>query len=176
MKKIQVSLAIVSLLVASAFTTLQSINWKIKEDAYSIKFTGPKVDGTAKGLKATIAFDEAQPEKSKISASIDVNTINTGNGMKNKHAKSTEGLNAKKFPEITFVSKSISGKNGAYVAQGSLTIKGISKDISLPFTYEKTGTEAVFKGKMSVVSKDFNITKSGAPDKFDIELNIPVIH
>jgi polyisoprenoid-binding protein YceI len=173
MKKIKLVLATLTLLIASAYTAIQSVSWKVKEDAYAITFNGPKVEGTAKGLKATIVFDEAKPEKSKFSASIDVNTINTGNGMKNKHAKSEDALDAAKFPMITFESSSITGSNGTYTALGKLTIKGITKEISLPFTFQK-GAESAFKSKFSILSKDYNITRSGVPDKFEIELNIPV--
>jgi len=162
------------ILIASAYTVIQSANWQIKEDAYSVTFKGTKVEGTIKGLKAIILFDEKRPEASKITATLDANTLNTGNGMKNKHAKSTEGLDAKKFPEVHFESVSVTGKNGSYTAVGKLTIKSITKEVDLPFTFENKGAEGVFKGKMSILSKEYNITKNGAPESFEIEIIAPV--
>lgn len=174
MKNIKLALGALTVLAASAFTAIQSTNWKLKEDAYSVTFKGKKVEGIIKGLKTNISFDEAKPENSKITASLDVNSINTGNGMKNKHAKSEDALAADKFPTINFESVSVTGKNGTYTAHGKLTIKGITKDINLPFTFENKGAGAEFKGKFSIAPKDYNITKGGTPETLEIEISTPV--
>ena len=50
----------------------------------------------------------------------------------------------------------------------------VSKEIKLPFSFERTGTSAVFKGKFSISPKDYNITKFGTPDPIEIELMVPV--
>ena len=42
-------------------------------------------------------------------------------------------LRCEKFPDITFQSKSVEKKGNDYVAHGTLTIKGVSKDVDLPF-------------------------------------------
>jgi polyisoprenoid-binding protein YceI len=175
MKKIKLTIGVFTVLIASAFTVIESVNWKVKEDIYAVNFSGGKVKGIIKGLKSTIVFDEVNPEKSKISASLDVSTINTGNGMMNKHAKSESALDAEKFSTITFEATSISKKGTAYEATGKLTVKGVTKEIVLPFTFENKGAEAIFKGTFSIVPKDYGVTRSGTPDKLDIELNIPVI-
>jgi polyisoprenoid-binding protein YceI len=174
MKSIKLALGALTVLVASAFTAIQSTNWKLNENTYSVTFKGKKVDGVIKGLKTNIEFDEAKPENSKITASLDVNTINTGNGMKNKHAKSEDALDAKQFPTINFESVSVSGKSGVYTAIGKLTIKGVTKEISLPFTFENKGAESEFKGKFTIIPKDYNITKGGTPETLEIEITTPV--
>ncbi len=174
MKNLKLIAGVFVILTTSAFTVLQSTNWKVKEDAYTVTIKGTKVDGIIKGLKATILFDETKPEASKISATLDANSLNTGNGMKNKHAKSEEGLDSKKFPEIKFEAVSVTGKAGSYNAAGKLTIKGITKDVNLPFTFQNKGAEGVFTGKLNILSKDYNITKSGVPESFEIEIITPV--
>lgn len=175
MKKTGLILSTLIVLALSAFTVLESINWKLKDDTYTVSFKGGKVDGTMKGLKATIMFDEADLSKSKITASMDVKTINTGNGMMNKHAKSEDALNADKYPLITFVSESIVKKAPGYEAKGKLTLKDVTKEITMPFIFEAKGTEGVFKGNFSIVPKDYNITRGGTPDKLDLEIIIPVV-
>ena len=170
MKNIKLTLiTATTILFASAFTVIQSVNWKIKED-YSVKFTGKKVDGIFKGLKADINFNESDLGKSKISASIDATTANTGSGMMNKHAKSEDGLNAAKFPIINFESTSIAKTASGFEAVGKLTLKGITKDIKFPFTF----TNQTFNGKFTVAPKDYDVTRGGTPDEITIELNIPV--
>lgn len=169
MRNIKLLIGAATILLASAFTVIESVNWKIKED-YSVKFSGGKVNGTMKGLTATIIFDEANPEKSKITASIDAKTVNTGNGVMNKHAESPEALDTGKFPVITFASTTISKKDGGYEMVGNLTMKGITKEVKFPFTF----SNEVFSGKFSIVPKEFDITRGGTPESLEIELNIPV--
>lgn len=174
MNSLKLGIGATAVLIATAFTVIHSTNWKLKEEAYSVTFKGGKVEGVIKGLKTSITFDEAKPENSKITATLDVNTINTGNGMMNKHAKFEDGLDAKKFPSINFESLSVTVKSGKYSANGKLTIKGVTKEINLPFTFENKGLESLFKGKFNIKPKDFNITRGGTPEALEIEITAPV--
>lgn len=174
MKTLTIITATASVLLASAFTMYQSVNYKVKDDAYAITFKGGRVEGRFKGLKASILFNESSPETSKIVATIDATSIETGNSLRDKHAKSENGLNAKVFSLIGFESTSITGKSGVYEAQGKLTLKGTTKIVKLPFTFEHKGTESLFKGKLTIVPNDYNITKAGTPDVVEIDLTIPV--
>ncbi len=174
MKKYNYLIVFAVLICASAFKFIDAVNWKVKGDASVITLKGGKIDAQMKGLKATILFDDANPEKSKFSATLEAKTFNSGNGMMNKHAQSEEALNTEKFPLISFESTSVTGKDGAYTAQGKLTIKDVTKDIALPFSFEQKGAESLFKGKFSIVPKEFNITRGGTPDKLEIELTVPV--
>lgn len=126
------------------------------------------------GLKASIHFNEDSPETSKIVATVDATTINTGNGLFNKHAKAENALNTKAFSIIGFESTAIIGKDGTYEAIGKLTLKDVTKEIKLPFTFERKGEDFLFKGKFSIVPEDFHITKMGTPDLIEITLTIPV--
>src|ERR1700754_4740839 len=115
MKKIIYPIAALALLLASAFTVIKSQDWKIS-DNYAIKFDGGDPSGEFKGLKGNISFDAADLKSSKFDVSIDVATINTGNGMKNTHAKSEKWFDAEKYPTIKFKSSSITKTATGYSA------------------------------------------------------------
>lgn len=160
-------------LSASAFKVATNATlWKVKEDAYSVKFTSKKFDGTFKGLKSELLFDENNPTASKLTATIDANTINTGNGMRNGHAK--KGLDAKTFPTVKFESTSINKNANGYEATGNLTIKDVTKQIKIPFTFSKTVDGGVFAGTFSVKPAEYNVTRGGTPEVLDFQLSIPV--
>ena len=152
----------------------ESINWNLKSTGVSITFQGGRVKGNITGIKATLLFDEANPEKSHLTAVLDVNTVTTGSGLMDKHAKSESGLNAEKFKTITFESTAVLKKPEGYHALGKLTLKGVSKEIVLPFTFENKGTEGLFKGKITLFTKDYGITRWGTPDQLDIDIVVPV--
>lgn len=166
--------ASVILFTASAFVIRAVTNYKIVDKKYSVKFSTTEAEGIMKGLKGTIKFDESDLASSSMNVSVDVNTINTGNGMKNKHAKDKEWLDAATYPTIKFVSSSFSKTAKGYDVQGNLTLKGVTKKITIPFTFTKAGTGGTFKGGFSVARKDYNITTEGVGDVLKIDLTVPV--
>lgn len=179
MKTIKI-IIVATLLSASAFTVIKSVLWKVKED-YSIK-TGVCV---FKGLKATLIFNEEKPGSSQIIASIDARTINTGNGIMNAHAREKEALYTEKYPLITFSSTAIKKISASrYEATGNLTLKGITKEIKLPFTFDSKNNiidrfpmvaKETFDGKITIHPKDYNITREGTPEEVIVEISIPVV-
>jgi polyisoprenoid-binding protein YceI len=146
-------------------------NWKVKGE-YEVKFENGSMHGTFKGLKADIQFDKAHPEEAKISATIDATSLATGFFIKTSHAK--DAIDAEKYPTISFISSSVSKSGSAYQAMGKLTLKGVTKPVTIHFTFDDKGNEGVFKGDFKIVPKDFTITKNGAPDELTIHLNVPV--
>ncbi len=159
-------------LLASAFTLLQSLDWKIG-DNYSVKFDGGDPSGVFTGLKGTIQFDANNLTASKFDCTVDVGSINTGNGMKNTHAKSDKWLDATKYPLIRFASKTIKKTPAGYEATGTLDFHGVQKEITLPFTF----TDNVFAGTFEVNRMDYGINTAepnhGA-QVLKVSLNVPV--
>ncbi|MCU0422001.1 MAG: YceI family protein [Bacteroidia bacterium] len=173
MKKLIYPLMITIFLGSSAFKVVHNATlWKVKEDAYSVKFTSNKFDGTFSGLKTELLFDENNLAASKMIATIDANTINTGNGMRNGHAK--KGLDTKNFTTVKFVSTSIEKATNGYAVIGNLTIKDVSKQIKIPFTFTKTPDGGIFAGSFSVKPAEYKVNKSGTPEQLDFQLQVPV--
>jgi len=153
----------------SAFAAAAS--WKVK-GSYEVKFENGAIHGTFTGLKTDIDFDKAHPEQAKISASIDANSLSTGFFIKTSHAK--EAIDAEKYPTISFASTSVSKSGNGYQAVGKLTLKGVTKAVTIHFTFDDKGNEGVFKGDFKIIPKEFNINKNGSPDNLTITLNVPV--
>ena len=172
MKKFIYPIAALALLTASAFTVVKSQDWKIS-DSYSVKFDGGDPSGEFKGLKGNISFDPNDLASSKFDVSIDVASINTGNGMKNTHAKSDKWFDAEKYPTIKFTSSAITKTATGYAATGTLDMHGVQKTITLPFTF----TNNVFAGSLQVNRMDYNINTAepnhGAT-QFKVDINVPV--
>lgn len=170
MKKIIYPLLMLLIVSISAFA-LALTNYKVKTP-YEVKFSGGRISGVFEDLKANIQFDKENPEQSKISATINVESIATGFFIKNNHAK--DALDADNHPTITFVSTAVSKSGNAYQAAGKLTMKGVTKPVTIHFTFDDKGNEGVFKGNFKVVPKDFSITRNGSPDELTIDLTVPV--
>src|SRR6187402_953326 len=84
MKKVFYPIAAALIVLASAFTIIAAQDYKIS-DGYAVKFEAAGASGIFKTLKGDISFDEKNLAASKFNVTIDVASINTGNGLKNTH-------------------------------------------------------------------------------------------
>jgi polyisoprenoid-binding protein YceI len=175
MNKLFYPVAAVLILAGSAFTFFAAPGWQIAE-GYSITFSGSDADGIFKDFKGTLAFDEQNPAAGQFDVVIDVASINTGNGLQNKHAKSDEWFDAAKYPQIHFVSQSFTKTAAGYQVTGTLDMHGVKKPVTLPFTFAKTAKGGTFAGSFTVNRNDFKIGKPGGDvgEQIKIDVNVPV--
>ena len=169
------SIAAALLIASTAFS--QSTNWKVDTSKATIKIitSGPfgEVDGSLAGLVATIAFDDKNPSTGSFTATVDPKTINTGVSLRNTHLREKEEFfNTSKYPLISFKSKKIEMSLMGYTLTGDLTIKEVTKEIVIPFTFEKTDTGATFKGEFTMDAHDYTVGNSSKSVK--VILEVPV--
>ena len=173
MKKYITSMAAL-LISAAALAFAATQNWQIGAK-YNITFSNADVSGIFKTFKGAIAFDEKNLDASKFDISIDVASINTGNGLQNQHAKSAEWFDAAKYPQIIFKSKKIVKSGAGYQVTGDLTIHGVTKEISFPFTFQNKGASGVFAGTFSVNRSDYHVGKAGeVAEVVKLSISVPV--
>ena len=163
------------ILAGSAFTFITTQNWQIAE-GYSVNFTSDDASGIFKGLKGGVVFDEQNPAVSKFDVTVDVATLNTGNGLQNKHAKSDEWFDAVKYPVIHYVSRQVTKSGSGYQVAGDLEIHGVKQFVLIPFTFQKTATGGIFAGKFTINRNDFKVGKPGGDvgEVIKIDLQVPV--
>jgi polyisoprenoid-binding protein YceI len=90
------------------------------------------VRGTFDKVTGTVEFDGKDITKAKISATIDVATVNTRVQARNDHLRTADFFNVAKFPAMTFASTSITpAAPGKFKLNGNLTILGVTKPVSL---------------------------------------------
>jgi polyisoprenoid-binding protein YceI len=180
MKLLQLPLYITAIFLC-AFTAAIVTNWHINEEDYVIKFHSRSAKGTIKGLNGEIRFDSTDLQHSHFDVTVDVHTLNTGNKLKNKHALGKSFFDVEHYPTIGFVSDSISrtyygvhSPSEHYYVYGRLRIKDVTKNIVIPFNFERTGNKGIFKGKFSINRKDYHLRRFAVSKVVSIELNIPV--
>ena len=163
------------LLAGSAFTFIAAQDWQIA-DGYNIAFTSDDASGIFKGFKGNIAFDEQNPATAKFDVTIDVASINTGNGLQNKHAKSDEWFDAAKFPVIRYTSQKVTKTASGWLVTGDLEIHGVKKSTPIPFTFKKTAAGGLFAGSFTVNRNDFKLGKPGGDvgEQIKLDISVPV--
>ena len=149
---------------AAAITglVLLSMSFLLKPDytkssvTFKIKNAGIGVDGSFTKFETSIDFNESAGAPSSIKATIETATINTGIDARDKHLKKEEFFDVGKYPKITFESTQIlKTTSGGLIAEGKLTIKNVTKDIKIPFTY--TAATGVFEGSVTLNRLDYGV-------------------
>jgi polyisoprenoid-binding protein YceI len=80
----------------------------------------------------TVVFDEADPSRSRIEATIDASSINTGVEMRDNHLRSADFFDVAKFPHITFRSTQVQKVgDDEYKVTGDLTMHGVTHQVVL---------------------------------------------
>ncbi|HEV3471354.1 MAG TPA: YceI family protein [Pyrinomonadaceae bacterium] len=142
------------------------------------------VRGKFNEFAASITYDDKDVTKSSVSAVIRAASIDTGIERRDAHLRTADFFDAEKFPEITFKSSRIERRGDSFVAHGAFTMRGVSKDIELPFTIN--GVRKLPDGKTAlgvtarttINRKDYGISfaRPDNPDflgdAVEIELNV----
>lgn len=92
------------------------------------------VRGRFKDFTSTIHYDAADVTKSTVEFTAKVESIDTGVTGRDNHLRTADFFEVAKFPEMTFKSTKVEKKGKGYVMHGDFTLKGVTKQISFPFT------------------------------------------
>jgi polyisoprenoid-binding protein YceI len=157
----------------------------------TVGFSVPIMDGLSRvtgkftEFTVTLSNDEKDITKSSVNVVIKAASIDTGIAGRDNHLRAADFFDVEKYPEITFQSSRIEKKGKQFVAVGSFTMHGVSKDITLPFQITGVSKDAASK-KMSLGysartvlnRRDYGINWSHAKvpnfvgDNIEIEINL----
>lgn len=106
------------------------VGFKVKHLMISaVKGSFTTVMGTAEG----------ELDNLNISVTIDPTSINTNDEGRDEHLKSSDFFQVKNFPSIDFVASNVNVNNRAIT--GELTIKGVTKEVTLALDYNGKGVD-----------------------------------
>lgn len=92
-----------------------------------------QVRGKFTDFKIDVEYDEADITKSKVKAAIKATSIDTGIERRDAHLRNPDFFEVEKYPDITFESTRIEKKGKDFVAHGTFSMHGVSKEIAIPF-------------------------------------------
>jgi polyisoprenoid-binding protein YceI len=94
------------------------------------------VKGRIAGVEGAIVLDENEPSNSTVEVTLDAKTLDTRIEQRDQHLRSGDFLDVEKFPVIKFKSTDIQGDEQSFKLTGDLTIRDITRPITLDVTYE----------------------------------------
>lgn len=174
MRTIALTLLAYSLAAAADLPT----EWAIADD-YAVRFDTRAAEGTFGGLRGEITFDPEDLTSALVDVTVDVATISTGNATKDGHARGEAWFDAETYPTIGLRAAAFAKTADGYVARGELTLRGVTREVTVPFAFEPAdGGGGTFRGAFAVDRKAYGIEGSfgqfAVGDEVAIEWVVPV--
>ena len=119
----------------------------------------------------SLTFDPANPGKASVKISIPINSIGTGVPKFNEHLLSADFFEADKYPTATFESTSVNVDGKEAEITGNLTIKGITKEVTLDTRFTGAGANPMSKKETIGFAAETVIKRS----EFGLGKYVPVI-
>lgn len=143
---------------------------------FTNSYAGQPFVGAIRQFEPVILFNPAEPGNGVIDVNIETQSITTNNKDWDATIKGSQWFSTKEFPNAHYLSRDIHSEDGKFVANGELTLKGITKPIQVTFEWQQDGANATFIGTAIIDRREFNIgSGSWATDDsvaFDVMLDI----
>lgn len=147
--------AVISLAVAAT-------RWNMQPRQSTLSFlatqAGASFEGTFDRFTADIAFDPADLAGSRFDVRIDLNAVNTRDRERDDLLKGPDLFAVERWPTSRYVAERFRARGGErYSASGKLTLRDVTREVPLEFTFEKTEGGAWLKGSARLNRLDFGV-------------------
>jgi polyisoprenoid-binding protein YceI len=120
-------------------------------------FQGQSFDGTFNKWTAAISYDATKLATSKFDVEVDPASVKTGDNDRDGALPGADFFNVAKFPKAHFVTTGFRQNGAQVIADGNLTLRGVTKPVSLNVTFKPQGTGATLDVSGSVKRLDFGV-------------------
>ena len=169
-------IAAVAVAVVPAFALAQAATWNVDAShtrtGFSVRhLVISDVKGEFSRTSGKAQIDDADLAKSSVEVTIEAASVDTRDEKRDTHVRSADFLDVAKFPTITFKSTKVTaGKDGQLTVVGDLTLRGVTKPVTLEGSLTKAITDpwgntrrgASFTGKIN--RKDWGVSWSKITD------------
>ncbi|HYP69198.1 MAG TPA: YceI family protein [Thiobacillaceae bacterium] len=154
-------------------------NWRLDQAQSRLGFQyramGAPVEGEFHRYQADIQWDPAKPSRARIRLDVDTGSIDAGLPDATSEAIKGEFFDSRRYPWARFVSSAVQPQDkGRYLLQGTLTIKGISRPVSLPILLRADGPAQQLKGTFILKRLDYGIGQGQWADTSALADEVPV--
>jgi polyisoprenoid-binding protein YceI len=144
---------------------------------FAINNFGLSTKGKLKGLNGSIIWNAADLNASSINVSVETNTINTDNKLRDGHLRKEDYFNVAKFPLLQIKSTKITALEtaGQYQLEAQLSIKGVTKKVNFPFTVTSQKPGYLFSGNFEINRRDYGIGGGSISLSNTVKINLKVL-
>jgi len=135
---------------------------------FATSYQGEAFEGSFSKFSPRIEFDPKQLAGARFDVAIDLASAGTKNDERDEALRGEDFFNTRKTPQARYQATKFRALGGnRYVADGTLTLNGISKPVALAFTFTP-GAQAVLAGSATVMRLDFKVGTGDWSDTGDL--------
>lgn len=136
--------------------------WKAVASGSRLTFVarqaGAPMAGTFREFEASICLDPAAPQTSHISVRVHTDSVETGLPELDQALRGREFFDSRRWPDATFESEALESRDrGRYRVRGRFTLRGVTREITVPFTFTTQGDGAVVEGRTGLDRLDYGV-------------------
>jgi polyisoprenoid-binding protein YceI len=178
MRTILAALTAVALLAAPAVAN--AATWAVDQARSRLGFRATQEDAGFEGYfrtwSATISFDPKHLATSHVTVNVALASAFTGDKDRDAYLPTDVWFDVKRFPTATFTAaKFVDQGGGRYQAIGELSIKGVKRPVTLPFTLAITGDTAKMSGELAIDRTWFNVGSGKWKDPAEVGTKVTVV-
>lgn len=136
-------------------------DWTMISDRSVLAFEGTQAGAPFQGVfedfTANITLDPADLETASIRVEIATASANSNSAERDGALAGADWFDIAAHPTASFTSSAVTKTDEGYVAEGTLTIKGTTLPVTLPFSLNIAGDEATATGSLTIDRNDFGI-------------------
>jgi polyisoprenoid-binding protein YceI len=139
------------------------------EASFQVRHLVTKVRGRFTDFQGTLEVDEAAPEQSRVTVTIQAASVDTAQPDRDAHLRSADFFAVDQYPTLGFTSTRIARTGeGTFDVTGSLTIHGVTRTVTVPVAFlgktkDPWGNErAGFEAEFAINRKDYGLTWNAA--------------
>jgi len=149
------------LVLVCGSVALAATQWTLQPKESKLTFVGTQAgaefEGTFERFTADIKFDPQDLAGSRFDVKIDMASANTRDSERDDTLKSDDLFAVKQFPTSHYVADRFAAKGGKYTATGKLTLRNVTREVPIEFTFEKKNGSAWLKGSAGLKRLDFGV-------------------
>jgi polyisoprenoid-binding protein YceI len=174
MKRLAILLLALALPCAAAATdyTVQPAGSTL---GFSNTFQGESFNGQFGQWTAAISYDAANLASSKFDVEVTLASVKTGDADRDGALPGPDFFDTAKFPKAHFVTTGFRQSGGKVIADGTLTLRGVTKPVTLEVTFKPQGSGATLDVAGTVKRLDFGVGTGDYADTSVIGGDVKVI-
>jgi len=150
------------LVLVCGSVALAATQWTVQPKESKLTFVGSQQGAEFTGVfdrfTADIKFDPQDLAGSRFDVKIDMASVNSRDSERDDTIKSDDLFAVKQYPSAHYIADKFTAKGGGkYAATGKLTLRNVTRDVPLEFTFEKQASGAWLKGGTNLKRLDFGV-------------------
>lgn len=163
----------------AALLAFAAAQWSMQPKESKLTFVGEQAGAQFEGgfekFAADITFDPKDLAHARFDVKIDTASVNTQDGERDTTIKSADLFDVKRFPTARYVADKFTAAGGnKYSATGKLTLRDITKDVPIEFTFDSKDGAAWLKGTAKLKRLDFGVGQGEWKDTSSVGNDVQV--